>query len=328
MIRKGYLAFVFVAAFLIGTSSVLAQQGLPNPLVLSITPTNPKPEESVTVEVKTISWDLTRSDIGWLENGEFRESGVGLTKHTFTAGKTGEETQITVIVKNPGGLILEKTIIVRPGSVDIVWETQGLTHPFYKGKSLYTYLGVIRFTAFPEIVDANGILIPASDIYYTWKKNNEVLGSKSGYGKSSLLIDEIILQTPFTIEVLAESRDQAYAASGKVSVGVTEPSILLYEDNPLYGILFNKALTGNFSLLSKELTIEAFPFYFNVNKRSDLTYTWRIGGRQASGFDGPYLTVRDAGNGTGSAGIRLDVSNPESLVEGASGSFTVKFGNE
>lgn len=327
MVLRKLLCFSLLSALFMGPAVALAQQTLPNTLVLSLSPQNPRPGELVTVEVKTTSYDLSRADIGWLKDKNLAESGLGLTKYTFKAGTRGETTEVTVIVRTENELVFERSVLVRPATVDIIWETNNVSHPFYKGKSLYSQLSVIKFIAMPELVDQDGLFIPAENIYYTWKKDNEVLGSKSGYGKNSLLIDEVVLRTPLEIEVLAESKDRNYAASGKLSVDTVNPTILAYEDSPLYGTLFNRALVGNFSLGSKEISIEVYPFYFNTANRNALAYTWRINGRAVSGFEGPYLTLRNTTESTGSSRIRLDVSNPKSLVESASENFTITFGS-
>lgn len=328
IVWRATIVSIMVASFCLAATVAYAQSGGGNQVVLVITPQNPRPNTEATIEVKAIFTELERANIGWLENGKLSESGLGKTIHRFVVGDVGSSIEITVVASSVEGIVYEKSITVRPELVDVVWETTTTVPPFYRGKALHTMFGGLRIVAVPTIVDEFGEKIDPKELYYTWKKDTTVFGSKSGYGKQSFVFSDPEFRYPLEISVSVSDKSGLFSADQTVFIDAAEPMALLYENSPLYGILFNRAIRSEFVLTGREATFELFPYFFNTRSRNNLTYSWTVNGAEATEFKGPYLTVRNVGGGSGTASASFDVQNLEKLLEGASGGLTIKFGNQ
>ncbi|OHA26168.1 MAG: hypothetical protein A3C06_03525 [Candidatus Taylorbacteria bacterium RIFCSPHIGHO2_02_FULL_46_13] len=326
------LSLTVLGVFFVGITASAQRQNFgpppqsPVPLFLVLTPENPKPDSNVTVEVLTADTDLRKATIGWLEDDQLSESGVGKTTHALHVGKAGSAVTVGVVVQTPDGSVYEESITIRPATLDLIWEALSTVPPFYKGKALYTQLDPIKITAMPEFVDSEGQRISARDINFTWSMGSQVLGDFSGFGRNTLNVNGPVLRPPLTISATAISRSGLESAEGVVEIEPVDPLALVYENNPLYGILFNRVIATSFALVGNEATIEAFPYFFGETSRTKLTYEWSINGKVSEGFRSSYLTVRNVAGQAGSASVNLDVTDGEKLVYGANNSFNITFG--
>jgi hypothetical protein len=298
----------------------------PVPLVLIVTPENPKPNTLVTVEVATSETDLNQATIEWLNDGRLSESGLGKITHTVRTGPAGSAIRITAVVRPSDGSVHEESITLRPATLDLIWESQSTVPPFYKGKALYTQLNQVKVIAMPELIDSNGDQISSNDIKFTWMKGSEVLGDFSGFGRNTLTLVGPVLRPPLDISATVESRDGVYSAEGTIEIDVFDPTVLVYENSPLYGVLFNTAIAQNFSLTSQEVSFEAYPYFFGQTNRNKLTYQWSVNGTVSEGFKSSYLTLRNVSGQAGSGSIALDVTDGDKLVYGANTEFGITFG--
>ncbi len=309
-----------------GSGALPVQPGVADPLILSLSPQYPKPGDIVIVEVKTTVFDLQQADIGWMEDGKLLESGLAYTKHTLVAGSTGSVKVVTAIVRDINGSIYEKSIEIRPAVVDVVWESSTSIPVFYKGKALYSQLGKVRVVALPELTDKLGRRLDPTELYFTWSENNEVQGDQSGYGRDVLIIDQPIFRTPYTVSVVIKTRDGLISARGETRISTSQPLSLIYENSPLYGILFNQAVRGGFTLDGPEVTLEAVPYFFNAVSVSSLNFSWSVNYQNVDAFTSSFLTVRNIGTDSGNAPVSVNIVNPQSLAEAARSAFTVNFG--
>jgi hypothetical protein len=304
----------------------------PTPLVvtMNVTPQNPRPGSRVRMEVVTFSTDLTQAEIGWYENDELIRSGVGLTTHEIVAGPAGSHTLVRVVIRSKEGFVHEEYLDIRPAVVDIMWQARSTVPPFYKGKALYTILGTIKITAFPYIVDDQGNVLDPKSLNYKWILNRRVEGNRSGMGKRSIVFtqEDSIYRTPFEIEVVVSDTSNRYFAEARTEIDVGDSSVIFYENNPVFGILFNHALYGKYGLKEKELALEAFPFYLDAPDRRDryLRYEWTVNQDTVTKYADPTLTLRNENNESGQTDINLEVYNERKILEGAREGLTIFFG--
>jgi hypothetical protein len=106
---------------------------------------------------------------------------------------------------------------------------------------------------------------------------------------------------------------------------------LFYEDNPLYGILYNKAVTGSYYLGTKEeLDIIAKPFSFSFLNDTPETasYTWYVNDNSVDsiGKANEMIFKQTAASLSGTASVSLNVRNTNKINQYASGEFNVAFG--
>jgi len=104
---------------------------------------------------------------------------------------------------------------------------------------------------------------------------------------------------------------------------------LLYEQSPLRGVKYERALQGNFNLTNEEVVVTAEPYFFSAKDRRDagIIYSWFLNGRQVSGNpDDESSIVLRRESGSGSSLISLSVKHPGKLLQEAANAITVNFG--
>lgn len=304
-----------------------------------LTPAFPGANENVSVRLESFSFDLNSSEIIWAIDGVIKEKGLGKKFFSFKTGSVGSVSFIKAIIQTKEGKTIEKTLVIRPAGVDILWEANSYTPPFYKGKALYGYQSLITVIAVPNIINSEGAKINPDNLTYKWTKNNKVLGDVSGYGKNKFSFSKSILSDPSEIEVEVMSSDKKIKASGSIVLEPVEPKTVIYENNPLYGIIYERAVDGEFKLENNEITLTATPYFFSKEDTSGekIKYNWNMNGRRINDKqDARQATFRNAEGGKGSARISVDLQNERKELqsartdvllnfEGSGGNKTVSF---
>jgi hypothetical protein len=208
-------------------------------------------------------------------------------------------------------------------AVDIIWQSSGYTPPFYKGKALRTHQNEIRFVAIPHIFQG-GSEVSAKNLVYTWEKDGLVYGSSSGLGKNAFTFDGKGLSQAITITVRIGLTAGNDAVRGDITVEPQAPLVLIYENNPLTGIQFQQALEGSEKLLNEEVTLSAFPYYFNIFSRNDLklSYIWNMNGQRVETTEAD-LVLRKEGEVSGTSNIDITVSNTKEFLQSAKAAFSL-----
>jgi len=205
-------------------------------------------------------------------------------------------------------------------SVDLLWQGETYTPPFYKGKSLWSNQSRITFFAM-----TNGLGNPAN-LSYKWTKNGTVLGNINGVGKNTLSFTDSILSRPQTIKVEILSEQKTVLASASIFVTPTPSVLAVYENNPLYGFMFHKEIVKEHKLQDKEITFTAFPLFFSALNRIDnsVEYEWRtnVGDRENKNS----VTYRAPDDAVGASQIQVSVSNKEKILQSSNKSFLIEFG--
>lgn len=295
---------------------------------VSLTPEHPKPGQTVTIEIESYSINLNSSAISWLVDGAVAKQGVGQKTFDVIAGKAGRSTNVRIVVNGNTGAYGEKTVVIRPADVDIVWEAASYTPPFYKGKAMHSFQSDVTFIAMPNLISGDGVRLSAKNVVYTWKRDGQVLGDSSGFGKQTLTLVANAIIKPMNVEVEVASQDGTVRAKNGVQVFPRSPELLLYEDQPLLGIRFERALEGTYALSGDEVKVAAFPFFTSSDERnsSSLNFRWSMNNRELTSSDS-FITLRSERGQTGTAAITLTASHFKKFLQSATKSFTVQFGN-
>lgn len=234
-----------------------------------------------------------------------------------TAGK-----MLFVLLLVVGGLLLVQHS-ARAQSVDIIWQAETYTHPFYKGARLWSNQSFIKFVAIPQGFSGN-----PSSLNYKWTRNGTVLGNINGVGKNSLTLQDSVLSRTQTVKLEILNPEKLVITGTSVTVTPTTPSMAVYEYSPFYGFLFHNEMDGEQALRDREVTLAAFPLFFSANSRFDpsLGYEWRTntGGREARN----YVTYRTPDNASGASRISVETKNSALIMQAASKSFLVQFGEQ
>lgn len=297
-------------------------------LSLTMTPKSPGPKESVTAKI-TSSLNLNSGTITWYENGVIKLTGAGKTNYSFTTKGVGEVTSIRVVVAAPATEKMERTLVVRPVGVDMVWEAESLTPPFYKGKALASSQSNVRVIALANFLDDSGRRIPPEDLVYTWKKGYKTILPASGLGRSSYVFKSGYTYNNDLVQVTVATADKTLTKDGQIEVPVVEPKIIFYEKRPLEGVRYEQALGDTVELEDSELVIAAEPYYFSFFSRgqNEGNYEWRLDGRKSTAAldDKSEIILRKPEAGQGRVKLDLSIKNPASILQSASQSVSVFF---
>src|SRR5688572_30440249 len=127
------LFFFTLLCFFLSSGLTYAQSlgDLPgsDPLIVKISPENPRPGQRVTVSIESYAIDLERSTIVWALDGIEAQRGSAMKSYMFTAGKAGSEQRVTVSVTTVNSTTLTKTVYIRPNDVEIIWQSRSYTPP-------------------------------------------------------------------------------------------------------------------------------------------------------------------------------------------------------
>ena len=219
--------------------------------------------------------DLNNSEITWSLDNKIVLKGVGEKVLRFKTGPIGSNNKIGVVIKTQDGNIIYKDKEIRPADVDMLWEAYTYTPPFYKGKALNSTNSVIKIVAIPHLINSDGARISPQNLIYEWKIRDELYEDLSGVGKNTYAFQTDIIPTKETMGVGVKSVDGLSSASGQVTLISSEPKIVVYESNPLLGILFNTAFK-NTILSENETILSAYPFFFSTKNSSGVDYSWRV----------------------------------------------------
>lgn len=128
----------------------------------------------------------------------------------------------------------------------------------------------------------------------------------------------------------AASLDKKYKATGSVTLSPQGSEVLVYEDNPLYGVLYNKALGGNVTLQNEEIKLAGIPYFIGVKERENagLAYEWRLNNELVSGGAKSSLAFKQSGGAGGTALVSLQISNPAKIFQFANVSLSLSFGQK
>ena len=206
--------------------------------------------------------------------------------------------------------------------VDIIWQGETYTPPFYEGRALWSKQSLITLVAIPQ-----GLGNP-SNLIYKWIQDGTVLGFISGPGKDTLRIEDSLFSKPQTIKVEIVTAEDELLADDELVIVPTNSQALIYEKNPLYGYMFHREVGRNFRIDEGEVTFSAFPFFSTPPARDagNLTYQWSTNTGE-SGV-GHTVTYRAPEEGEGTSRVGLRISNTAKILLPFSREFLVQFGEE
>jgi hypothetical protein len=325
-----FALFLPLCLFLVSFSSAHAQVPMSlDGIDITVTPQNPAPGEDVDITIQDYLIDITSASITWLIDGKKVAGGIGVNEIHMTAPALGGENTLAILINTPDGKEIEKSLTIKSGSVDLVTESDGYAPPLYGGKPDFAYENSLKITAMPHLADSSGKEIDPRTLVYTWKQDGSSLQSQSGYGKQSITIIGTVIPRPIDVSVIVSTSDGAETAAGNLTLESGSPSVVFYEDDPLYGVLYNAALGANVRTSNQEMTLLAVPYSFTVPSLSanDLDYAWTINGSDETDLTknrSVTLRIGDTSS-TGSYPVQLQLQNMKEILQGATNAITVMF---
>lgn len=293
-------------------------------LEIAVTPEHPRPGDAVTLTVSDPSGTAGITAYMWLVNGEIVDQGIGHTSISIVAGALGNAATVRVVAIENGSPRGEAVTIIRPASVDIIWEGDTYTPPLYIGRPLASGEGAVRLMAIPHL-PLGGAEVAASRVVYSWKLNGVPVAKQSGYGKSSITIFPPRFGTGFSVSVRASTQDGTVVAENVARIEPQAPSLLVYEDTPLLGMRFDRALSGVFPFLEDEVSFVLYPIF--VSNLRDASYTWNLDGTPfaVDAAKPRAATFRKVGGGSGVHTVSVSFENAKRFLERGESSFELSF---
>lgn len=299
-------------------------------MTITTFPEFPRPGEKMIVKVEGYSTDISLATITWFVDGTSVKSGPGERTITLTAPSVGGQTRIDVSVVDLKGRSYPASKVIRPGTVDLVWEADTYTPPFYQGKAVQTPGSRVRITAFANILDAKGNPIPPDNLVYSWRQGTKLLHTESGRGKQTITVKNETVVGPLAISVSVSPIDGVSGGSAKLNLQTAQPEILFYQNHPLLGILYEHALRANTTLVESEANVVAEPYFFSGTSKSGttLSYSWLINGSPNKNLSDTGSTIVLRGNTEGAAAATIDlrVRHKEIYLQSARQVLTVTSG--
>jgi hypothetical protein len=317
------IAVFALLLFLVPSSGARAILISPPNLITEVRsfPEFPRPGDAVTLTASVVG-DSGIYDYVWLADDVTIAEGAGLTKATVKAGVAGSITYINLTIVDARGTTQgSRDFILRPAEVDLVWEAKSYVPPLYQGRPLPNQDSRVSVQAIPHLIATNGTPLRAAQLSYLWSVNGKP-ASGSGYGQSSVTVQPPYFDEPFTVSVRAQTVDGLFAGENSVIIAPVKPLIVIYEDRPLGGPVFNGGVRSATGLSGDEVTYRAYPVY--VQDPAALTYRWTLNRTPIERTTDPRATTfRKTNDTTGSFVVGFDFSNPRRVFENAARSFTV-----
>ncbi len=289
---------------------------------LSVSPQYASPGEVISFSLQDFQDNLNAATIVWMVNGVKMSSGVGDTSLQITAGNAGKTETIKAVVTLQDGTVITKNVSVTPATVDLLWQAHSYTPPFYLGKALFPYQGNVTITAMPTFA-----LSQPTNAIYSWKIDNQAMSNISGFGKNTITLTGSILLKPINVTVTATSPDGSQSAQSSISLAGTNPSVILYQESPLYGLLLNEALGQNLTL-TNQTGLDVMPYFFDISTpyTTQTSFSWTMNNQTISGQTGQILNVAPPSGQTGNSTVSVTVTNGTKAFQTGSASITIGFG--
>jgi hypothetical protein len=324
--------FRFLLLSIIFIPAVSFAQGIPgieNPVTIDMSPTSPGPGDVVTLTANSSSFPVNSALLIWTENGKVVSQGTGDKTFTLSAGTIGQKISVNLSaqVSGLGTFTASQTII--PALVNLIWEANSSVPPFYEGKSLLGWGGTYKVVAIPQIYE-NGVAVSPSKLVYTWSKNYSTDPDQSGYGKNVYKNDGSINYTRGgdTINLTIATADGKISAEGSIAVSPVTPSLLIYLESPIYGVMYNQSLSQT-ELSGDSITLRAEPYFFSNISSALSALVWDMNGSAVADFAGnPMLTLVRQDKSAGTSVVDASIQSPTELLQGAQGSVTINIDAE
>ncbi len=293
------------------------------PLTVDLYPEIPGPNQAVEVRIESYATDLNRAQITWTLNGKVLEQGIGIKTFNFTTGNLGVVSNLTITVETSDGNISSQNMKIGPAEVDILWEAQTYTPPFYKGRALPSYQSKIKLVAVPNMMQA-GTKISPNTMVYKWKKDGEIMNQVSGFGKSIIYLEDPVPLDGTQIDVEASSLDGTIKATKRIYLTQIAPKVLIYEVSPLKGTQLQSAINSIFNLTKQEIKFAAVPyFYSSLSPKASTKYTWFLNGSALSGQTKPEISFSTQEGQEGTAQISVEARHTDRVFQRASAEASI-----
>ncbi|MBI4093758.1 hypothetical protein HY417_02240 [Candidatus Kaiserbacteria bacterium] len=286
---------------------------------LSVDPQYPAPFSTASVLAQSDTLDLTNAFMSVSVGGSKVYQG-NAQPAAITLGKAGSVMRVDVVITT-GGVDYTKTLSIRPQDVSLVIEPVSSVPPLYPGKPLAPIEGSVRVVAVANLRNASGGAIDPTKLSYAWTVDDAKIATASGIGKSAVIVASPLQYRARSVSVAVTSQDGSLVGGDSLSLSPQEPSLRIYENDPLLGIRFERALSDAYAITSAESSLYGAAFSVPTTSGVPLL-EWFLNGSLVQ--TGSAITLRPTGSGRGNASLSLTASSGGSTI--ASTNLSLSFG--
>ena len=297
-------------------------------ILLDVEPSNPEAFERVTLSLETFAIDIDLYNITWMVNGEEILSGFGEKILTTSVGQYGESTKVDILIEAKDGRIVRKNTVLRPATVDILWEAyDSYVPPFYKGKALPSRGSILKVTAIPNLVIGDNHL-SHSELDYTWRWNYRVKDTSSGFNRQFMAIKNLFTNREEVLSVEVQNLGGNIRGEGETKVIMLEPDPLFYNvfpENNQYDL--SRALSSVSSSVGEPVNISVAPYFFSIQPGATpniLSYQWQANNSPVSSNNQRSKNqISIASTTQGSTELKINIEHPQEDFQFASESLNM-----
>ncbi len=271
---------------------------------LSASPQYPSPYSQATVSILSGSVDVTNSTVTAFVGGKEIYKGSA-RPFSVQLGKTGSIANVKVTVAS-GGASFSQTLSIQPQDVVLIAEPISSAPPLYQGKSLVPIGGDVRVVAMASLKDSGGKSSSPTKYSYAWTVDDTRIANSSGIGKSAIIVASPLQYRSRTVSVAVTNANGSLVGGASLSLSAEQPSLRIYKNDPLLGILYDRALSGSYNITGTESTLYAAPFSLATTGGAPFIQ-WFLNGSSAQ--TGSSITLRPTGSGQGNASLSLTASS-------------------
>lgn len=268
------------------------------PFAAAISPQYPAPYSDATLSVASSVLDLSAATLSVSIAGSQIYKG-SVQPLAIPLGRAGSITEVTVTLSAEDASY-EDTLSLQPEDVALVAEPIASAPPLYQGKPSVPLDGNVRIVAIANLRDEGGRMLDPNTLSYAWMVDGTKMANASGIGKSALIVASPLQYRAREVSVAVASPDGSLVGGASLSLSAVDPTIRIYESDPLLGIRFDRALSDSFSIGNAETTLYAAPFSLPTTSGAPLI-EWFLNGNSAQ--TGSTITLHPTGSGQGAASL-------------------------
>ena len=274
-----------------------------NDFIVSVSPQYPAPNSQAALSFTSSIIDLTNASVTVAVDGKNIYQGSAHPV-AVSLGRAGRVVDVTVTIIS-GGVSREQSLSIQPQDVVLVAEPISSAPVLYLGKPFVPAGGDVRVVAMANVRDASGKPIAPSALSYSWTVDDTRIANSSGIGKTAVIVASPFQYRLRAVSVVVTSQDGTLVGGAALSLSPKDPSVRVYENDPLLGILFDRAIVSDYAIRGAEATLSAAPFSFPTTSGLPLL-RWFLNGDAAQ--TGNSITLRPTGSGEGTALLSLVAS--------------------
>lgn len=274
------------------------------PFTVSVSPQYPVPYSKAAISFLSDSLDLANATVAVSVAGKKTYQG-SVRPVAVTLGKAGSVTTVSVTISS-GSSSYSQSISIQPQDVALVAEPISSAPPLYPGKSRVPLEGDVRVVAIANLRNAQGKVFDPGTLSYSWTVEDTRVANFSGIGKQAIIVASPLQYRTRDVMVRVVSQDGNVIGGATLSLSPEEPTLRVYENDPLLGVRYDRALSNAYAITGAEATLYAAPFSLPTTSGAPLIQ-WFLNGAPAQ--RGNSITLRPTGSGGGRASLSVVASS-------------------